>query len=61
VINRDRTCRICETDKNLEAHHIKSFKEFLELRYDINNGITLCEKCHFENPNYDPVTTLVKN
>lgn len=29
------------------AHHILSWREYLDLRYDINNGITLC---HFHHP-----------
>lgn len=29
------------------VHHILGFKEHPELRYDINNGITLC---HFHHP-----------
>lgn len=48
---RDRDhwkCRIA--DKNcsggLEAHHILPWSKFPELRYQINNGITLCHAHH---------------
>lgn len=30
----------------LEAHHMQSFAQFPETRYDVNNGQTLCEDCH---------------
>ncbi len=44
----DYTCQICGDDKggNLHAHHIKPWASDVDGRYDITNGITLCEKCH---------------
>lgn len=41
-------CKINNKDcnGNLEAHHILSWREYPELRYEINNGITLCQTHH---------------
>ena len=49
VFKRDSyTCRDCCSTKNIQAHHIKSWKNNKELRYDIDNGITLCRACHLK-------------
>lgn len=42
-------CRIADKqcDGRVEAHHILRWSDFPELRYVVNNGITLC---HFHHP-----------
>lgn len=43
----DYTCQLCNTRGNyLEADHIKPWAYFPNLRFDINNGRTLCRPCH---------------
>lgn len=46
VIERDKVCQMCGSNKNLEAHHIKPFSKYPDLRLCLENGITLCRKCH---------------
>ena len=48
VLSRDSwTCQKCgQQIGELNAHHIKSFAQYPELRTAIKNGITFCKKCH---------------
>lgn len=39
-------CAICNKSNNLVAHHLFNFKDYPELRYNIDNGVLLCEFCH---------------
>jgi len=48
----DRDYYKCKVDNNdcagkIEAHHIIAWRESVDLRYEVNNGITLC---HFHHP-----------
>lgn len=43
----DYTCCFCgKVGGVLNAHHIRPWATNPELRFDIDNGITLCELCH---------------
>lgn len=47
VLARDgNQCTRCQSTNRLHVHHIKSFEKHIELRYDISNGLTVCENCH---------------
>lgn len=53
VFDRDNyTCQLCGIRSGngsaviLNAHHIKKFSNNENIRFDINNGITLCYNCH---------------
>ena len=48
VYKRDNfTCHKCKVSGGrLHPHHIRNFAEVIELRFAIDNGITLCIGCH---------------
>jgi hypothetical protein len=48
IYKRDNyICQICHhKGGSLNAHHLMNYDKYVELRFDIDNGITLCKKCH---------------
>jgi len=50
VYKKDKgVCQICDkrcNNKDIVAHHKKAFKDYIELRFKVSNGITLCRSCH---------------
>lgn len=49
----DWICQDCkERGGELHPHHIKPFAIFPELRFAIDNGLTLCKKCHMKTDSW---------
>ena len=62
VIERDHGyCRLCHSQERLEVHHIHRFAIYPDMRWDIQNGITLCHDCHvgFRNKEEDYIDELM--
>lgn len=52
VYKKDKgICRLCKkrcTNKTITAHHLNNFRDFPELRFVVDNGMTLCRSCHMK-------------
>ncbi len=48
VKKRDKfTCQVCGTRNTyLNSHHCNSYDVFVDERFDVSNGRTLCSDCH---------------
>lgn len=49
VLKRDDyTCQMphCGSKRYVQVHHIKLYSKHPTVRDDVDNGITLCRKCH---------------
>jgi hypothetical protein len=76
MIRDNFTCQKCHIKNGkgigktiwLQVHHIVNFAEVPELRFVINNGITLCKKCHknfhsiygIKNNNHEQINEYIK-
>lgn len=46
-VRDDYTCQCCgKRGTDLNAHHVYPFADYEGLRYNVDNGITLCVTCH---------------
>jgi hypothetical protein len=57
VLKRDKNvCQKClkkeRKNRPVVAHHIKTVKDYPELRFEISNGLTICVPCHAIIHNY---------
>jgi len=40
-------CKICKSEEKLVVHHLNNFTNFPLERISLENGVTLCENCHY--------------
>jgi hypothetical protein len=67
VFERDNyTCQKCNARNGngvsvyLEAHHVKQFALYPEIRYEVSNGLTLCKPCHKQEDHIIAVKSKIK-
>ena len=54
VLDRDKGCKLASNECHgyLHVHHIKSWKVFPELQFEVSNGEVLCQYHHTKTDNY---------
>lgn len=62
VFERDGyKCVECGSTKNICAHHIERWETNPSVRFDVNNGATLCDVCHQEkHPHLKVISAMEK-
>ena len=62
VYRRDSyTCRRCGASGILHAHHIERWADSPTRRFDVDNGLTLCEECHGREHGKNFANRRIKN
>lgn len=51
-VRDNRRCVLCGSRERIEADHIKPFSTYPGLRFDVDNGRTLCHDCHRKTDTY---------
>jgi len=41
-----KQCVVCGSQKNIRTHHLNSWEDHEEQRFDVSNGMPICESCH---------------
>jgi hypothetical protein len=63
----NNTCQYCGGNHRINAHHIYTYHDNKDIGFEIDNGITLCKKCHIAfhkeygmTNNYNQLITWLK-
>jgi hypothetical protein len=60
IRNRDGKCIYCDGTINLNAHHIFTKGRHGNLRWIVDNGVTLCAKCHTFGVHINPAPYMLR-